>query len=233
MRLLPPVLLFFFVAVPIVAVPIVAVPAHSRESREHWVSLDSSGRLVYRALPQGDHIVDFSYAGYMGGGVSLPRLPSVLTVAPSGADDTAAIQRAIDQVSSMPLKDGFRGAVLLAPGTFLCSAALNINASGVVLRGTLSTGTTLRLTGQPHVAIAVSGKEDIQVLNSVGLNSVAPGSVAHIVEPYVPSGAQSITLDDASSFAPGATIRITRYTTPEWLHFMGMDRMARDSNAEV
>jgi hypothetical protein len=169
--------------------------------------------------------VDFSYAGYMGGGVSLPRLPSVQTVVPSGVDDTAAIQRAIDQVSSLPLKDGFRGAVLLAPGTFLCGAALNINASGVVLHGSgpLAGGTTVRLTGQPHVGIAVSGKEEIQVL----------GSVAHIVEPYVPSGAQSITLDDASSFAPGDTIRITRYTTPQWLHFMGMDRMARDGEGET
>jgi hypothetical protein len=214
MRLFPRVLLLL----------VVALPAHSRESKEHWVSLDSTGRLVYRALPQGDHIVDFSYAGYMGGGISLPRVTSVQTVAPSGGDDTAAIQHAIDQVSSMPLKDGFRGAVVLAPGTFLCSGTLNINASGVVLRGSgpLSGGTTVKLTGQPHVGIALSGKEEVQVL----------GSTAHIVAPYVPSGAQSVSLDDASSFAPGDTIRITRYTTPEWLRFMGMDRMTRDGESE-
>src|ERR1700733_14143440 len=106
MRLFPPVFLLLTLPVPVVAILIVAVPAHSRESKEHWVSLDSTGRLVYRALPQGDRIVDFSYAGYMGGGISLPRLPAVQTVAPSGTDDTAAIQRAIDQVSTMPLKDG-------------------------------------------------------------------------------------------------------------------------------
>jgi hypothetical protein len=221
MRLFPPVLLL----VVVVVITIVAVPAHSGGSNEPWVWLDSSGRLVYRALPQGDRIVDFSYAGYMGGGVVLPRLPSVQTVVPSGADDTAAIQHAIDQVSSLPLKDGFRGAVLLAQGTFLCSAPLNITASGVVLRGSgpLSAGTTLKLTGQPHVGIEIAGKEDVQVL----------GSVAHMVEPYVPSGAQSITVDNASSFAPGDTIRITRYTTPQWLHFMGMDRMVRDGEPET
>jgi len=180
---------------------------------------------VYRTLPQGDHIVDFSYAGYMGGGISLPRLPAMRTVVPSGGDDTSAIQRAIDQVSSLPAKNGFRGAVVLAPGTFLCSASLNINASGVVLRGSgpLSGGTTIRLTGEPHVAIAVSGKAEVQVL----------GAVAHIVESYVPSGAQSITLDNASSFAPGDAVRITRYTTPQWLHFMGMDRMTRDGEGET
>jgi len=203
---------------------IVAVPAHSGD-KEHWVSLDASGRLVYRSLPHGDRIVDFSYAGYMGGGISLPRVSSVQTVVPSGGDDTAAIQRAIDQVSSLPLRDGFRGAVVLAPGTFVCSSTLNINASGVVLRGSgpLSGGTTLRLTGQPRAAIAVSGKEEIQVV----------GAIAHIADPYVPSGAHSITLDNASAVDPGDTIRITRYTTPEWLHFMGMDRMTRDGNAET
>lgn len=42
--------------------------AYPRGSRAPWVSLDASGRLVYRTLPRGDRIADFSYAGYMGGG---------------------------------------------------------------------------------------------------------------------------------------------------------------------
>ncbi len=204
---------------------VVAIPAHPG-SKDHWVSLDSSGRLVYQSLPNGDHIVDFSYAGYMGGGVPMPRVAPVGPVlAPSGADDTAAIQRAIDEVSSMPLKDGFRGAVVLAPGTFLCSGPLNISASGVVLRGNGPTSepTTIKMTGDPHVAIEISGKQELEKV----------GEPAHIADPYVPSGAQSITLDDASLFAAGDTIRITRYTTPQWLHFMGMDRLSRDGAAET
>ena len=200
------------------------VSSHAARKEQPWVSLDSSGKLVYRSLPRGDRIVDFSYAGYMGGGVSLPRVPGARRVSPSGGDDTAAIQHAIDGVSAMPLKNGFRGAVVLAPGTFSCSEALTITASGVVLRGSGMTegGTTLTLTGEPHVAIAISGKMEVQ----------AVGAAAHITEPYVPSGAQSITLDDASTFAPGDSIRITRYTTEKWLHFMGMDKMVRDGKAE-
>jgi hypothetical protein len=85
-------------------------------SEQPWVSLVSSGRLSYRALPHGDRIVDFSYAGYMGGGVRLPeRVPIGRALAPSGGDDTAAIQRAIDEVSAMPIKDRIRGAVVLGP----------------------------------------------------------------------------------------------------------------------
>jgi hypothetical protein len=207
---------------------VIAIPARPRGHEQHWVSLDSSGKLVYQSLPSGDRIADFSYAGYMGGGVPMPRVAAAgPVITPSGGDDTAAVQHAIDQVSALPLKNGFRGTVVLAAGTFLCSATLNINASGVVLRGNGpgpgADATILKMTGDPHVAIEISGNEEIQKV----------GSPAHIVEPYVPSGAQSITLDDASSFAPGDTIRITRYTTPQWLHFMGMDRLVRDGQAEA
>ncbi len=201
------------------------VPPARAASKQPWVSIGPSGKLVYRTLPHGDRIVDFSYAGYMGGGVPLPHVPVARTVSPSGADDTAAIQHAIDEVSAMPLVHGFRGAVLLTPGIFQCSGTLTISASGVVLRGSgvMQSGTTIQMTGKPHVAIAISGQQKVQVL----------GSPAHITDSYVPSGSQSITLDNASSFAPGDTIRITRYTTPQWLHFMGMDNMVRDGKAET
>jgi hypothetical protein len=201
------------------------LPGLPGASKQPWVSFDSSGKLVYRTLPRGDRIVDFSYAGYMGGGVPLPRVRAVRAVAPSGGDDTAAIQRAIDEVSAMPLRGGFRGAIVLTPGTFLCSGALNLTASGVVLRGSgpIAGGTTLKMTSEPHAAIVVAGQQKIQAI----------GSAARIAEAYVPSGAQTITLDDASAFAPGDSIRITRFTTPQWLHFMGMDKMVRDGQAET
>ena len=209
---------------PIVFGLALTVSSQAARKEQPWVSLDSSGKLVYRTLPRGDRIVDFSYAGYKGGGVPLPHVRVAHTVSPSGGDDTAAIQRAIDAVSAMPLENGFRGAVVLAPGIFLCGETLNITTSGVVLRGSGMDegGTTMKLTGEPHVAVAISGKLQVQ----------AVGAPAHISEPYVPSGAQSITLDDASLFAPGDSIRITRYTTEKWLHFMGMDKMVRDGKAE-
>jgi len=201
------------------------IPASGGSKQPPWASLDSNGKLVYRTLPRGDRIADFSYAGYMGGGVVLPRVPVARTVQPSGGDDTAAIQHAIDEVSAKPIHDRWRGAVLLAPGVFQCSGVLNITASGVVLRGsgTGDNGSTIKMTGDPHVAIAIAGDKQAKYL----------GTTAHIVQPYVPSGAQTITLDDASSFAAGDTIRITRFTTPNWLHFMGMDGMVRDGKPET
>jgi len=123
----------------------------SAASKQPWVSLDASGKLVYRTLPRGDRIIDFSYAGYMGGGVPLPQVSVVRTLTPSGGDDSAAIQQAIDEVSAQSAQDHKPRAIQLVAGTFLCSHTLTITGSGVSLRGSGSsaTGTTLKLTGEP------------------------------------------------------------------------------------
>ncbi len=192
---------------------------------EPWVSMDSSGHLQYRVTKRGDRIADFSYAGYMGGGVPLPKVAFVEAISPSGGDDTAAIQTAIDRISMRPLKEGIRGAVKLAPGTFHCSGTLNIGSSGVVLRGSGfdANGTTTEMTGGPHVAINIAGNEKVEVR----------GPTVHIAQDYVPSGARSIVVDDATSIHEGDTIRIRKLTTPQWLRFMGMDNLRRDGKPEV
>ena len=85
----------------------VALPASAREkslAHSQWVYFDPSGRLRYKTLAQGDRILDFSYAGYMGGGVAIPLAQVKKKVLPSGGDDTAAIQAAIDAVSQMPIE---------------------------------------------------------------------------------------------------------------------------------
>ena len=127
--------------------------------RSQWVYPGPDGKLVYKTTPAGDRIMDFSNAGYMGGGVALPTVPVKVTVQPSGGkDDTGAIQAAIDKVSAMELVNGFRGAVLLAPGTFTCSRTISIAASGVVLRGSGSGagGTTIKMAGERHSAISIA-----------------------------------------------------------------------------
>src|SRR5215470_13992629 len=36
-----------------------------------WVFVGEDGKLAYKTLPDGDRIMDFSFAGYRGGGVAL------------------------------------------------------------------------------------------------------------------------------------------------------------------
>ena len=51
--------------------------------------------------------IDFSYAGYGGGGVSAPIAPAVISVRPTGADDTELLQGALDHVAALaPQADG-------------------------------------------------------------------------------------------------------------------------------
>ena len=54
--------------------------------------------------------MDFSHAGYMGGGVALPVVAVRRTLKPSGGDDdSAAIQAVINEVAATGLTNGFRG----------------------------------------------------------------------------------------------------------------------------
>src|SRR5438045_3174415 len=78
-----------------------------------WVYFDSPGHLSYRTWSNGNRIMDFSSSGYMGGGVAIPTVATVVTVNPSGGDDTTAIKNAISTVAGQPLVNGFRGAVQL------------------------------------------------------------------------------------------------------------------------
>ncbi len=78
----------------------------------------------------------------------------------------------------MPLVNGLRGAVLLAPGTFEVAGTLSIAASGVVLRGSGSGsgGTTVKVTGSPHGAVSIAGTG----------NHTPIGTAATITDAYVP-----------------------------------------------
>jgi hypothetical protein len=194
-------------------------PAQSK-----WVQLGPDGKLVYAHSPQGDRIVDFSYAGYRGGGVALPGVKAIELVTPSGGDDSAAIQAAIDEVSRLPLKDGHRGAVVLGPGVFHCAKELTIAASGVVLRGAgtdARAGTTIELTGEPHLGISVEGKLEVKKQTST-----------NITDAYVASGTMVIHVADASKIHAGDTVQIAKPVTAAWLKFMGMDVLERSGKDE-
>lgn len=194
--------------------------AHSQ-----WAYPDHSGKLVYQRLKTGERILDFSYAGYKGGGVAIPSFPAKKKVAPSGEDDSPAIQAAIDEVSKLPLINGVRGAVLLTKGRFHCSSTLKISSDGVVLRGSGAgeDETVIEMTGNPHLAITVSGE-----------NSIDPvGETTRASDSYVPSGSISLNVLNASDFMIGDRIQITRPVTPEWLHLMGMDTLVRGGKKQT
>lgn len=190
----------------------------------HWVRQGHGGKLLYGVTPRGDRIADFSSAGYRGGGVALPHVQTKRMVTPAGGDDTAAIQKAIDEVSALPLADGFRGAVELAPGTFHCAQTISITASGVVLRGAgdADGGSTIEMTGKPHLALRLAGR----------LVQTELGAATPITDAYVPSGSSTFHVADGTNLHPGDLILIAKPVTAAWVHFMGMDDMHRNGKPE-
>lgn len=150
-------------------------------------------------------LMDFSTAGYAGGGVTLPRVPAKFAVQPTGGDDTAIIQAAIDAVAKLPLDaQGFRGAVLLR-GKFRVAGQLKIEASGIVLRG--EDATTLTATGQSRrTLIEVRGKTQRTV-----------GPALKVTDETVPAGAKTLTVANSEGLAPGARVLVRRPSTREWI----------------
>ena len=164
------------------------------------VKLGADGRLAYDADDAGNRVIDFSHAGYAGGGEAIPSVPAKLVVAPApdGQRDRERIQAALDLVAAMPAgPDGFRGAVLLTTGSFLIDESLQLNASGVVLRGSGAgeNGTVLRATGTSRrTLIEIGGR---------GERTETAGSRRSVTDAYVPVGATKLTVENTAGLAVG------------------------------
>lgn len=179
------------------------------------------GKLIYNADERGNRVPDYSYAGYRAGEVPIPTVPAKVVLGASDADNTAAIQAAIDQVGQMPANaDGFRGAVLIPPGEYPVKGSLVLNVNGVVLRGSGAGegGTVLRATGHDRRTL-------------IKIRGAAPfveGNARSVADPYVPLNANRFTLNDATGLSVGDVISISHPSTKEWITFLGMDDFGGD-----
>ena len=197
-------------------------------SEPPWISIGADGKLQYQTTARGDRILDFSHAGYGGGGVQLPLVPVRKEVAPSGGDDSPAIQAALDAVAALTPRDGVRGAVLLKPGTFRCSKPLTLSRDGIVLRGSGAgkEGTVIEMTGAPHACVEIAG-ERLRYPKEASASSVP------VSDAYVPSGALSLSVKNAAGLAAGDVVFVRRPATEQWIHFMGMDTLVRSGKPQT
>lgn len=173
--------------------------APGQPASAQWVHFGANNLLAYYSDSLGNHLPDFSYAGYMEGGVPLPNVPVKLTISPVVGDNTANIQNAINSVSALsPDTNGFRGAVLLNPGFYTIAGTLSINAGGVVLRGSgdnTNTGTVLLVTGASRAVISVGGSGSwSQVGNSYSITDL-----------YVPLGATNVHINGGITWGTNVT----------------------------
>lgn len=200
-------------------------PLKSSASAPHskLVCPGPEGKLRYTPDENGNTIPDFSNCGYHGGGVRIPDVAVKATVSPQpdSKDDTARIQNAINEVGKMPRDgNGFRGAVLLKRGQYrIGDEPLHITTSGIVLRG--------EGEGEDGTVLIATGKKQRDVVEVKGVSPAKEIERTRqpINESYVPVGAHSFTVADASGFKVGDGVIVRRIGNREWIHFIKMDQI--------
>lgn len=181
------------------------------------VQLGADGKLVYKADSRGDRIPDFSYAGYQGGGVEIPKVPVVRTLSASSGDNRKKLQDAIDEVAALPRAK--RGAILLKKGTYRLSGPIYVKASGIVLRGEGegANGTVLLST--------LKSKREEALVQLAGKAPERVGTARKVADEYVPVGARKLRLESTSGLAVGDMVLVDRPSTKAWIHELGMDQI--------
>jgi hypothetical protein len=186
------------------------------------------GKLAYKPDEFGNYVPDFSHAGYMGGGVRLPDVPVKTKVKPAADNSAPIIQQAIDEVSQLPVDaDGFRGAVLLERGLYNLDEPIRISASGVVLRGEGhdEDGTILFGRGTVKDKSFCGDSVNVQLVLVGGSSGrqETPGTAQAITDEFVPLGAASFAVANASALSVGDPIIVRRLNTVEWYVKMDLD----------
>lgn len=174
------------------------------QNQSTLVFTDENGKLEYTKYANTgqaeviNQIPDFSWAGYKSGGVKLPSVPVVLTVNAVEGDNRANIQQAIDKVSAMPINaEGIRGAILFKAGRYECSAPVNIQTSGIILRG--EGQMPAQSGGTQFVATAATQHS---LINFIGTQSSTVSSEVMIDTIYVPQ----MSIDDFNNDGKKDTI---------------------------
>ena len=172
-----------------------------------------------------NRMIDFSTAGYMGGGVAIPWVPVVKTLNPDplGGDDRARIQAAINEIAAMPLSSaGFRGTLLLTAGAYRVSDRVNISSSGIVIRGEGQglTGTVVTFT-----STSIYGVDPYALLfyfrGTSGWTKVA-GTETPITNAVVPAGTFTMTLGSTAGLSVGSRIIVHRTPNQAWIDWLKM-----------
>lgn len=211
---------------------------------------DVSGGLVYLPDYRGNCLMDYSHAGYGGGGVKLPDAPVRIALEPSAdnlQDDTKRIQRAVDMLGRYPAdQEGIRGAILLKAGTYRISEPIRIDCGGIVIRGEgdgheqitthdqpLSPTTWFDYARSEHgeqgiTKVVATWKSDsynknMPLFNISGGDVTIIGEEIAITDQYVPVGSRRLHLASVEGLSVGDNLRICRKVGAAWAQDLKMD----------
>ncbi|WP_353136516.1 hypothetical protein [Pseudopedobacter sp.] len=185
--------------------------------------LDISGKETYIDL-ETSNIPDFSYAGYMMSERPLPVLEDIFTVTVSPdnlSDHTTLLQSKIDELSKRPILDGFRGVLLLKKGKYFVSQPININSSGVVIKGEIDSYGQIPIIHFNKVMNWRNIKEaqDWSIIKIKGLN-ISDNKIGlpfSIIQDIDQAGSTHISIDKSHSFVKGDSIMIVKTPNDNWI----------------
>lgn len=179
------------------------------------ITKDKAGKVVRTKDNLGNEIPDFSFAGYRSGEFAIPTIAVKAFVPNISNDATTTIQAAVDYVATLkPDANGFRGAVLLDKGTYKVSGVINLNVSGIILRGSGSgnNGTLILGTGTKREAIVTIS----------GMNNRILKDKYQVADAFTPLGSTAISLKNSTTIKKGDRVLINTPITQKWIDSLGM-----------
>jgi hypothetical protein len=182
---------------------------------------NTENKLEYIRDNEGNLIPDFSFAGYKNSNEEIPDIETVKTISPIEGDNTELINNAIEFIATHRnyKVNGFKGAVQLMAGTYNIYGTINLNRSGIVLRGVgnnddASKNTILIAKGDsPHQrsVIVLGGR------NSTRWRKEIPNTRTLIVSDTILIGERTFNVEDATAYNIGDNIIIYHPCTDKWL----------------
>ncbi len=195
-------------------------------NKSAWVYYQDN-KLTYKTYGSGDKIMDFSHAGYMGGGVQLPsdRALQTISISPSGGDDSSAIQAAIDTIATYPQIDAFRGRVALGEGVFKISKTLRVTTSGIIISGQGADKSILKYSSEsPSALFKIGTGSEVEYKNA---------SKSIITDDYVAVGSTTFSIENSTGYTKGMSVSIARTISNAWIESLNMDDLVDNGARET
>ncbi len=188
----------------------------------------SDSSLGYVLNQKGARLIDFSKAGYKGGGVKIPNFHElfsenrIIKIFPSGEDDRQAIQDAINTISTWDLMtNGYRGGIELQNGVFYVSKhpqgkvhTFEINKSGIVIKGISG---NLKDDAKTIIIQKDKSTSTFYVNGFGAIEQFNTKTPIKVDQPYVPVGTKTIRLARLDTLEIGDNIMIYVKPTQKWV----------------
>lgn len=216
---------------PLLYLPLLFSALSFCQAQDQLPTVQTEGGLKFATDSRGNRLPDYSYCGYRACEEPLPDVPTKLSIAPSGQDDTQALRDAVAELAALPAdSNGWHGALELAPGEFNVTGSIDLNFNGIVLRGTRNEHgeplTTINAIGNSRRPLITVGSKRTGQRNQQSIST-------HEIFTDAPVGSSEIQFQPGSPppfYSVGDTVSLEIQSPKSWIAALEMDRFPSDDN---